>query len=190
MIYFLDFDRTLYDTDAHLASLPDEPGVAAFRDELAAVVSARRDETLTGGSERLAAWDKLSAAAESGALSYAPGALEKYLYQDVPEFLRAMGNEAIVITYGNPVWQKTKVESALANIVRTTVLYTGSVHKAEYLSTWPGYYGQEAVMVDDRPAELEALGARYPALKLFQMKRDGKEGDGRWPVIRSLAELP
>ncbi len=160
------------------------------KEELAAVVAKRRDETLTGGTERLAAWDKLSAAAESGALAYAPGALEKYLYKDVSEFLRALGNEAIIITYGNAVWQKTKVESALANVVRTTVLYTGVLHKAEYLSTWPGYYGQEAVFVDDRPAELEALAAKYPALKLYQMVRDGSPGDGRWPVVRSLSELP
>ncbi|MDE1966136.1 MAG: hypothetical protein KGI41_02765 [Patescibacteria group bacterium] len=190
MLYFLDFDRVLFDTDAYNASLPDEPGCAPFADELRAVVSEKRDETLTGGAARIAAWEKVSDALSSGALTFAPGYLSRFVYKDVPELLRGLGNEAVIITYGEYERQRAKVESALSGIVRLTVLYTKDVPKAGFLASWPGYNGQKAVFVDDRVAELEALGARFPALALYEMRRDGKKGDGRWPVLRSLAELP
>jgi FMN phosphatase YigB (HAD superfamily) len=190
MMYFLDFDRTLFDTDTFNRSLPDEPGCAAFADDLRAVVSVARDETLTGGDARIAAWDKLQKAVKEGALSFSPGYLARFLYADVAECMRGLGNEAVVITYGGIEWQKAKVESALADIVRVTALYTDAATKADYLASWPGYYGQEAFFVDDRVAELELLALRFPQLKLYEIRRDGKEGDGRWPVIRSLSELP
>lgn len=190
MMYFLDFDRTLFDTDTFNSTLPDEPGCAAFADELRAVVAAGRDETITGGEARAAAWDKLRTAVEGKTLSFAPGYLTRFLYPDVAECMRGLGNEAIVITYGSKTWQQAKVESALADIVRVTALYTDAAPKADYLASWPGYYGQEAIFVDDRAAELELLAERFPHLKLYEIRRDGKDGDGRWPVIRSLSELP
>lgn len=190
MTYFLDFDRTLFDTDAYNRSLIDEPGCAPFKEELKQVVEKDRDETLTGGFDRIAAWNKLSDVLACGNLSFTPGYLSRFLYPDVAEFLRMLGNEAIVITYGDLTRQKAKVESALAGIVRVTVLYTEDRSKADYLEFWPGYNGEESIFVDDRVAELEALAVKYPNLRLYEMRRDGGAGDGRWPVIRSLNELP
>lgn len=203
MIYFLDFDRTLFDTDAFNASLPDEPGCAAFADELREVIAQGRDQTLTGGENRLRAWKKVSEALQDGTLAFSPGYLERFLYADAKEFLRSLGNEAIVITYGDEHLQRMKVESALANVVRVTTVYTGTVPKAEFLSSWPGYHGQEAVFVDDRDAELIELARKYPNMKLFKMHRAGArtaprsvegaplfESEGRWKLIRSLSELP
>lgn len=189
-MYFLDFDRTLFDTDAFNTSLIDEPGCKAFAEELRTVITAGRDDTLTGGTARIQAWEKVAHAVESGTLSFAPGYLKRFLYQDVAEFMRSLGNEALIISFGDAEWQKAKIESALADVVRVTTLYTGHTPKAEYLASWPGYYGQEAAFVDDRVAELELLHDAFPALRLFEMRRDGKEGDGRWPVIRSLSDLP
>lgn len=189
-MYFLDFDRAIFDTDAYNASLADMPGCAEFREEILATIAKKRDETLTGGAGRSATWDKVSAAIHAGTLSFSPGQLEKFVYPDALEFLRGLGNEAVVVTYGEVSRQKVKVESALANVVRVTVLYTDHQSKAEYLSTWPGYYGQEAVFVDDRVVELEGLAVRFPKLKLFEIRRDDKEGDGRFTVIRSFNELP
>ncbi len=189
-MYFLDFDRTLFDTDAYNASLIDEEGCAPFRDELERVVRAGRDETLVGGAERMMTWEKVSNAVRCGALAFPEGYLSRFLYGDVTELLRNLGNEAVIVTFGEVERQRVKVESALAGVVRLTVLYTGDKPKAEYLSSWPGYYGQEAVFVDDRAVELEGLAGAYPSLKLYEMRRDGGQGDGRWPVIRSLSELP
>lgn len=189
-MYFLDFDRTLFDTDAYNASLPDEPGCAPFKDDLIQVLAEKREDTLVPPAERARVWNLITAAVQSGTLSFPPRYLERFLYADVFEFLRGLGNEAIIITYGEETRQRLKVESALASVVRLTTLYTGDDSKADFLSRWPGYYGQEAIFVDDRAAELEALALRFPALKLYQMKRGEDAGDGRWPVIRSLAELP
>jgi hypothetical protein len=62
--------------------------------------------------------------------------------------------------------------------------------KGEFLKHWPGYYGQEAIYADDRAYELEVMAGAFPAMRIFEMRRDGKEGDGRWPVIRTLHDLP
>lgn len=189
-MYFFDFDRVLFDTDAYNASLPDEPGCAPFADVLRDVLAAGRDQTLTGSTERVRAWELVSDAIKSGALTFAPGALARFMYPDALQALRTLENNAVVITYGEIDRQRVKIESALAGIPRVTVLYTGEVDKATYLSTWPGYFGTEAVLVDDRAAELESLAKAHPALRLFEMRRDGGAGDGRWPVIHSLSELP
>jgi hypothetical protein len=190
MVYFLDFDRTLFDTDAYNASLADEPGCAAFADELRSVLAQGRDQTLSGGADRVAVWDKVSEALSSGALSFAPGYLSRFLYKDVQEFLRMLGNEAIIVTYGEKERQRAKIESALAGVVRLTVLYTGELSKASFLESWPGYNAGPSLFTDDRPTELEGLATAFPDMKLFEMRRDGGAGSGRFPVIHSLTELP
>lgn len=190
MMYFLDFDRTLFDTDAFNASLVDEPGCAAFADELRKVTARDRDDTIPGDESRRAAWEKVSGAVRSGALSFAPAALARFLYADVAEILRALGNEAVIITHGEPDRQRAKLASALAGLPRITALYADTAPKADFLAAWPGYTGSPALFVDDRPAELAELAALFPDMRLFEMRRDGGIGDGRWPVIRSLAELP
>lgn len=190
MTYFLDFDRTLFATDAYNASLPDEPALTPFAEQLRATIAQGRDQTLSGGTERIEAWEKVSDAIRSGALTFPPGVLARFLYADVPEFLRALGNEAIIVTYGEVERQRIKIESALAGIPRITALYTGTVMKSDFLRTWSGYNAGPSLFVDDRPAELEGLAATFPDMKLYEMRRDGKEGDGRWPVIYSLTDLP
>lgn len=189
-MYFLDFDRVLFDTDAFNASLSGEPGCASFAQDLENVVGTSRDETLTGGEERQRVWTKVGEALRCGTLTFPPGALSRFVYPDALHALRSLENNAVVITYGDVELQRAKIESALAGIPRLTVLYTGQERKATYLSQWPGYYGTPAIAVDDRVAELELLAATHPSLQLFEMRRDQGPGDGRWPVIRTLAELP
>lgn len=47
-----------------------------------------------------------------------------------------------------------------------------------------------SLSVDDSSGELALMETPHPQMKLYEMHRDGKEGDSRWPVVRSLAELP
>ncbi len=173
MMYFLDFDRTLFDTDTFKEYLAERDGDASITGEPEVDVAASLNER-----------------AQSGEIAFASGELAQFLYADVAEFLRMLGNEAVIITFGNEALQKIKVESALADVVRVTALYTGEKFKAEFLKDWPGYYGQEAVFADDRIHELELMSVAFPNMKVHEMRRDGKEGDGRWPVVRSLSELP
>ena len=190
MMYFLDFDRTLFDTDAYNEYLLTLPACAAFRDELREVLLAGRDETKLPSASRTVVWDKLTGVLQSGELSFAPNELTQFVYHDVSEFLRMAGNEAIIVTYGEKVRQKAKLESALAGIVRLTVLYTEHHLKAEYLEMYPHLVPAQALFVDDLADHLEGIEKSFPHVRLFEMRRDGGEGSGRWKTIHSLTELP
>ncbi|MGB4076504.1 MAG: hypothetical protein WBK28_02250 [Minisyncoccia bacterium] len=173
MIHFLDFDRTLFNTDA-------------FKEYLA----VRENDSRITEEPEIDVGKSLDEQVQRGELSFAPGELVPFIYPDVPEFLRQLGNEAIIITFGNTALQQLKVTNALAGSVRVTALYTGDVLKGEFLKKWPGYYGQEAFFVDDRVHELEIMSTLFPAMRTFEMRRDGAPGDGRWYVVHSLSDLP
>jgi hypothetical protein len=190
MSYLLDFDRTLFDTDAYNRSLLDEPACAPFRDELATMLDQPYSALGSRDPARLAVWEKVSEAFSTGALSFSPGQLAAYVYADVPEFLRQAGNDAIILTFGEPVRQHAKIESALSGVPRLTVFYTGDLLKADFLKGQGGYFGSRPVFVDDRPEELLHVQEAFPQFALYEMRRDGKEGDGAWPVLHSLSNLP
>jgi hypothetical protein len=139
MITFLDFHRTIFDTDAY-------------------DVAVRDGETVD------------------------PSA---FVYPDAAQALRSLENNGVVITSA----AEDFVASALKHIPRLTILATLGVGKAAYLASWPGYYGQAAVFVDDSPDELVQLTDVHPALTGVEIRRDGKEGHGRFKVITSLSEL-
>ena len=190
MTYFLDFDRTLFDSDAYNEYLLTLPACAPFHDELREILSEGRDETKLPTKYRTAVWDKLTQVLQSGELTFAPGELSQFVYHDVSEFLRHMGNEAIIITYGEKTRQKVKLESALAGTVRLTVLYTEDLLKSEYLEKYPHLVPGQAIFVDDLAEHLEGVQKAFPYVSLYEMRRDGKEGTGRWKTIHSLTELP
>lgn len=141
MITFLDFHKTIFDTDAYKAAL-------------------------------LAEGESVDAS--------------RFVYPDALQALKSLENNGVVITSAAP----ELVKAALRNVPRLTLLATGGASKVAYLASWPGYYGQEAVIVDDRAEELVELREAYPALKCIEMRRDGKDGHGQFKVIRSLSELP
>ncbi len=147
MTYFLDFERTLFNTDAFAARI------------------------------------------RSG-IPVAPEELKSFVYADVPEFLRMAGNEAIIVTSGSQAEQLPKIEQALAGIPRLSVLCVGVTPKGEYLKDRMRAYGSSPVFTDDSLSQLESVSQHCPQAKVFEMRRDGGAGDGRWPVIRSLTELP
>src|SRR3989344_6440305 len=153
MMYFLVFARTLFDTEAFVASM----------------------------QSRLAVPDDLT---------FAPGELSPFVYPDVPEFLRLLGNEAVIVTPGNPVLQRMKVESALTGIPRISALYVDQELKGPHVATCLAGSGVPALFSDDTPRELASVETCCPNIRLFEMRRDGGGGDGRWPVVPSLFDLP
>lgn len=190
MTYFLDFDRTLFDSDAYNEYLLTKPACAPFHDELREILRQGRDETKLPTESRMAVWDKLTDVLVRGELTFAPGELSQFVYHDVPEFLRHMGNEAIIITYGEKIRQKAKIDSALSGTVRLTVLYTENLLKAEYLEKYPHLVPANAIFVDDLAEHLSGVETAFPNVTLFEMRRDGKESTGTWKTIHSLTELP
>lgn len=174
MMHFLDFDRTLFDTEAFFAFLGER-----FNEPL--------PET---DIERVQLAARLASRVASGGLTLAPGELAPFVYADVPEFLRALGNEAVIVTYGDEALQRMKIESALAGIPRVSAIYVGESRKGPHLARRLAISSTRALFVDDTPLELESVAAHCPEVSLYEMRRDGEVGDGRWPVIRSLYDLP
>jgi len=190
MMYFLDFDRTLFDTDSYNRSLLEKPVLASLKKAFEDIFEEEKKGQNDGAEKRHALWDEVSARMHSGELTFTPGELSPFVYGDVSEFLRMLGNDAAIITFGEKKRQQMKLESALAGIVRLTVFYTEDVLKGDYLATYPHLVPQDALFVDDRPLELENVATQFPAMKIYEMRRDGGTGDGRWPVVHSLSELP
>ena len=149
MTYFLDFDRTLFDTDAFLASLSDD---------------AQQE--------------------------FAPGELSKFLYPDVPEFFRMHEGNCIVITFGTVEQQRAKIESAMARLPRVQNRYIDTQNTSPFITQMAAAYTSGSIAAADTAEELEAIAKAAPQVKLFEMRRDGGAGDGRWPVVHSLTDIP
>lgn len=173
MTYFIDFDRTIFD-------------VEAFTDYMKERLAERRFQSLSPGEMG----DALEEELRKDRISFASGELTPFVYVDVPEFLHSVGNTATIITYGNSTLQKAKIASALYGIPRINVFYTGDERKGAFLAPKINAYGPAPIVVDDMVLELEQLQSLCPSTRLFEMRRDAEVGDGRWPVIRSLSELP
>lgn len=172
-MYFVDFDRTLFDYErfiAHVSSLPGGHTVAELPKE-----------------QRTAELERLLS---EGVIAFAPGELYPFLFPDAADFLRAKENSAMIITFGNPDLQKAKVKSATHGIARVQTIYTGMVRKGEFLAPNIALYGPAPIYVDDLALELELMQEHCPNVRPFEIRRDGMEGDGRWPVVRTLSELP
>jgi hypothetical protein len=169
MRYYLDFDRTIFDTDAFKEYVRGLPGNEALQacspEELGPAIVALKD------------------------LSFAPGELSRFLYPDAAQFLRDKENAVTIITFGDRAFQEAKAKSALYGIPRMSVMYTGDIRKGKHLAPHVHLHA-DAILVDDAPLELEILAAECPRLQLYEIRREGGEGDGRWPIIESLTELP
>jgi len=173
MMYFIDFDRTAFDTDSFIEYLKTHPVAGQF--------SALPEPALAIA---------LNSAVEERTLSFTPGELSPFLYEDAGRFLRDKENGVMLITYGNEALQRAKVESALHGIPRISTIYTGGVRKGEYLAPHIGMYGQSPVFVDDSIVELESMMDKCPGVVIYEMRRDGGAGDGRWRTVQSLSEIP
>lgn len=172
-MYFLDFDRTLFDTDAFVDHVKKHPLVSALPVSSEESLALELHTLLTGKQ-----------------MVFQDGELKQFLYGDVPEMLRHLGNEGCIITYGIPEFQKMKVENATKGIPRISALYTDHVRKGEFMKERMHAYGGSVIFVDDNVIELEGMSEYCPHVTSYEIRRDGRAGDGRWPVIRSLDELP
>ena len=118
-----------------------------------------------------------------------PGELSQFLYPDAAQFLRDKENAVTIITTGSRATHEAKTKSALHGIPRMSVMYTDGVAKGQYLAPHTHLH-VDAVLADDSVEQLQVLAKECPQLGLYEVRRGNGEGDGSWPVIRSLAELP
>lgn len=172
MRYYLDFDRTVFDTEAFYAYVEEREGGALF-----------------AGIPREEYASTLHSMAHEGKITFDPGELSQFIYPDAAQFLRDKENAVTIITFGDITFQQMKVKSALHGIPRMSVIYTGDVRKGEYLAPHTHLH-EGAIVVDDLPIELEGYTTHCAPMQLFEIRRNGAPGDGRWSIIRLLTELP
>lgn len=172
MRYYVDFDRTIFDTESFKDWVRDTKGYVHLKD-------CSREDLSPAIGELI----------RTGVLVFEQGELSRFVFPDAATFLREKENAVTIITFGDPIVQEHKAKSALYGIPRMSVMYTGETRKGNYLAPHTHLHA-DACMVDDTALELEILASECPKLQLFEMRRDGGAGDGRWPVVRTLSQLP
>ena len=184
MTYFLDFDRTLFDTEALYAYLLDnalvpEPYATTLRDRFPGKADYSSEP-----------WKLFNAALERGDFQYVPDHPERFLYPDTLDFLQKHGSLSTVVTVGLLNIQQAKVEATGVAALVADVVYAGFREKGEVLKERYPVALPDAFYVDDSLTQLDSVARHCPWLTLYEMRRDGKEGSGTYPVVHSLAGLP
>ncbi len=139
------------------------------------------------GAKRRAASRMLGTFLSHGRFLFTPEELKEFLYPDVPGFLAT--HDCTIVTYGMRAFITAKVASALAGQPLADVVYT-SRRKGRTIRRLAKDEQGPCIFVDDAHFQLVSVSKACPDVEVFEMRRDGNAGDGRWPVVRSLDELP
>ncbi|HRH24628.1 MAG TPA: hypothetical protein PK109_03515 [Candidatus Paceibacterota bacterium] len=186
MKYYLDFDRTIFDTPAFKRAVARRlPFKELWKQGKAAVVELfTHSET---DSRRRRFMRSLGTFLSHGRFFFTPDEVNAYLYPDVPAFLAA--HDCTIVTYGVEAFIRAKVASALTDLKVTDVVYTrhkkGPIIQRLTAQKENGPF----TYVDDAVFQLVSVARYCPDVTILEMRRDGLPGDGRWPVVRSLLDL-
>lgn len=186
MYYFVDFDRTLFNTDAFKEALT-KPSFSDLRMQLKLI----RHEFLNPEShgKRMGILNRMVGTYLSHRrFSFSQDELGTYLYPDAREFLKQHAEHTTVVTYGVQAFITAKVTNALTNVPLKNIVYT-SRKKGRTIHRLSQEIDGPAAFIDDMPFQLESVGKWCPVVKLYEIRRDGKSGTGKWPVIRSFEDL-
>jgi len=173
MTYFLDFDRTLFDTSAFLRYIIE-------RDNLDRLLSLSEVEMAI----------ELNAITAEGLLAFTPGELQPFMYPDAEDFLKKHDGSCLVVTAGNIALQKAKLESVFHREPILPIFYNGDERKGTFIARMISSYQGPHTFIDDKVMELDSVAEHCAGVALYEMRRDGKPGSGAYPVIRSFDELP
>ena len=170
--YFLDFDRTLFDTSAFLAYVVERDDLAAFRGKTEVEQTVLLNSLITAGT-----------------VCFRAGELERFFFPDAALFLRARSAESVVVTAGNPELQRAKCGNALAAFPGVRIFYADNEPKGPFIARLEEDFPKPWTFVDDKPGELASVGAAHPETQLFQMLRRDLAPHGAYPALRSFSEL-
>lgn len=173
MTYFLDFDRTLFDTTAFLEYLISRGGLVELQ-----------------GKTEVEQATLLNLMASAGKLTFEKGELRQFFFSDAAEFLGTHGGESVIVTAGNEALQRAKCENAFAEYPDVKLFYTGEERKGPFIARIEEDFPKPWTFVDDKTTELDSVGGVHPETRLFQMCRRGLEPSGGYPALFSFAELP
>jgi len=185
MKYFIDFDRTVFDTDAFKKSIAGGPTlrelVTQFRD---AVIEFFQHDPTTRRRQRFTrTWGTFLS---HGRFAFKPEELTHFLYPDVEPFLST--HDCTIVTYGVRAFITAKVATTLRHLPVTDIVYT-SRKKGPTIKRLTEAANDSCTFIDDMHFQLASVSRWCPDVQVIEMRRDGKEGTGSWPVIRSLAEV-
>lgn len=185
MKYFLDFDRTIYDTDAFKKSIAKRPTALELLRQFKAAIAEffARDHAHSRRRRFARTWGTFLS---HGRFSFTPEELKHFLYPEVPAFLAA--NDCTIVTYGVRAFITAKVTTALTDLPLTDIVYTHR-KKGRTIRRLCGKTDDSCTFVDDMVFQLASVAEWCPRVTVVEMRRNGAAGDGRWPVVHSLEEL-
>ncbi|GEM_PF-1124501 len=173
MTWFLDFDRTIFDTDSFIRYVhnSDSGGHSLGEGAIGKIWNER---------------------VKSGELKFFPGELTSFLYQDALKFLKRHLGECVIITYNNFALQKAKINSSFFEVVmpQPDVLYTLQRRKAHFLKGVLERFMVPYRFVDDSVEELALIAESCAGVGLYEMRRDGSMGMATYHTLKSFDELP
>lgn len=186
MKYFLDFDRTIFDTPSFKKSVARRPTPLQLIGKIPEVVKELFNPE--GSGQRFRTFRRmLGTFASHGRFNFSPEELRGFLYPDVESFFAR--HDCTIVTYGVEAFIRAKVAGALTDLKVTDVIYTPRKKGKTIRKLTEGKEGP-FVFVDDAHFQLESVAFWCPDIRVIEIRRDGQEGDGRWPVVTTLDELP
>lgn len=185
MRYFLDFDRTIFDTPAFKKSVARRPTVGQLWVQLKAALKELFG-SFEGSSRRRTFFRMLGTYMSHQRFLFSPAELKDFLYPDAVPFLAS--HDCTIVTYGVEMFIRAKVTSALSDLPVTDVVYTSKKKGPTIRRLTANKEEAPFVYIDDAVFQLESVARYCPEVKILEMRRDGGKGDGRWPVVHSLTD--
>lgn len=194
MTFFLDFDRTLFDTyrsyqylSKKLTALPEVK--ALFDEVMLGDEKFNLDNPKRGEVSR-----ELERIFTEGLITLEPGEYAEYVYPDAQKFLDIHGEQSIIVTANRacPSYQQAKLEaSGLFAIVQTVcnIPLAGGATKGSEVAALMKEYDGPYFFIDDHNSQLLAVQKECPDVAVYEMRRDGKSGIDSIPTITSFDEL-
>lgn len=176
MIIVLDFDHTIFDMMAMHEALYE--AIAKFGISRAdyddAYLSVTHWKMFTPQAlvQRLHKVHGLDPKKVLAAMQDVAARSQEFLYPDTTDAMRRLkeaGHELYVLTWGDEAWQGAKVRhSGLVPLCKE--MFCLSQSKQEFLKSWVPKH-RSVVLVDDKPAELNAVHDMKVPMRLVRMRR-------------------
>ncbi|XKT74496.1 MAG: hypothetical protein ACJKTH_00140 [Patescibacteria group bacterium UBA2163] len=194
MTFFIDFDRTLFDTYRSYQYLSNKLTVVPDVKELFDEVMLGAEKFNLNNPRRAEVSRELERLFTEGLITLDPGEYAQYVYPDAQKFLDIHGEHSVIVTANRacPSYQKAKLEAsgvfAIVQAVSNIPLAGGATKGSEVAALIKKYDGPY-FFIDDHDSQLLAVKEECPDVAVYEMRRDGNPGIGSVPTVTSFDEL-